>query len=103
MKGGGAGLLSGESRSDTLTRAPWTPLFTRVGTAGDEGGSPRLEDPTALGLEFPTRVGKSGSSSELGHSDTSRRKATTELRAQQPPASARGILSRSPVQPPIGS
>lgn len=84
----------------THAPGPVAASFTRVGAAWDEKRSLRSEDPTALRHEFLIQVAKSGSFLELGRSDTSRRKATPRTRAQQPPVSSPGILSRSAAQTP---
>lgn len=68
----------------TLAPGPVAASFTLVGAARDEEGSLGSEDPTALRHQFLIQVAKSGSFSELGRSDTSRRKATPRTRAQQP-------------------
>lgn len=84
----------------TLAPGPVAASFTLVGAARDEEGSLGSEDPTALRHQFLIQVAKSGSFSELGRSDTFRRKATPRTRAQQPPVSNPGILSRSAAQTP---
>lgn len=89
---GQAGPLLGGSRSYSHARAPWPPPFTCVGTAGDERGSLRSEDPTALGHEFPTRVARA-----LGpFPEEDDRDATL---AQQPPTSGQGILGCCAARP----
>ncbi|XP_036047225.1 basic proline-rich protein-like [Onychomys torridus] len=90
----------------THTPGPGATPFTCVGTAGDERGSLRSEDPTVLGHEFPTRVVKSGYCSELERSDPSRgerhyRDASSA--APLRPAGHPRLLRISLAQSPTGS